>query len=344
VDELIKNARTMSLKYGFLGLSIGGAKAGVILKTEEREYRRELFRIFGERLSTIIKNRIYLPGIDLGTTLDDLRDIEKGAGVNLHLKNWQDVSHVYTSWSIYASAKAAIDIISLKENDMKVAIDGFGKVGSEVAKIFSKTAIVVAVSNRHSAIYNEKGLDVPFLLQLRDRYNEDFIFRYPNASIIKKSELFYMPVDILIPCGRSFDVNMLEIDRIKAKIICPGTNEPFTEELENHLFERGGICFPDFVCNSGGVLGSLMRHYMKDSQIARFIQSEYREKVSSLLVKALKTNVSVGKLSREIVYKRIELMRGTNEKRLLNIKGIIPEFFKRPFARVYFSKRLKCTL
>jgi glutamate dehydrogenase (NAD(P)+) len=340
LEELIRNARTMTMKYGFLGLPVGGAKAGVVLRSENREIRRELFRTFGERLSPLIKNRIYLPGLDLGTELDDLKELEKGSGVNLQLDNWKDVSHIYTSWTIYVAAESAKDIIGLKKQGIKIAIDGFGKVGSAVARIFSDRYKIVAVSNRHGAIYNENGLNISLLLQLREIYKDEFIFRYTEASRIDRSELFYLPVDILIPAGRYFNEDELIAKNIKAPIICPGVNEPLTEKIEKQLFEKGQICFPDFMCNSGGVLGSLMRHYAGDERIKKFILDKYKVKVFNLLLESAKRNIPVGRLAREYAYKRIELMKSSNKKNFPDLKAIVPKFFKKPFVEWYFDRRL----
>jgi glutamate dehydrogenase (NAD(P)+) len=139
IDELIQNARTMTMKYGFLGLPVGGAKAGVIINGEDQEKRKNVFRRFGKKIAPLLKNKIYLPGIDLGTTLDDLKELERGAGVNLRLNKWKDVSHIYTSWTIYAAAEETLKITGIRNG--KVAIEGFGKVGSEVAKIFLRMVL-----------------------------------------------------------------------------------------------------------------------------------------------------------------------------------------------------------
>jgi glutamate dehydrogenase (NAD(P)+) len=168
------------------------------------------------------------------------------------------------------------------------------------------------------------------------------IFKYPDTAKIENHELYYLPVDILVFCGRLFIAETLAIEKIKAKIICLGVNAPLTERFEEALFEKGQICLPDFVSNSGGVLGSLMRHYMSDNKIKEIFKSDYSKKVRRLLSRSQETRTLPGKVARIMVEERIKYMKQESRKIGLSrfLKPLVPEFFKRPFAKRYFTKMM----
>src|SRR3989304_5438495 len=66
--EIRALARSMTLKYGFLGLPQGGAKAGVRCDPEApKEERRQRLATFGQAIAPLLLSRIYVPGTDMGT-------------------------------------------------------------------------------------------------------------------------------------------------------------------------------------------------------------------------------------------------------------------------------------
>src|SRR3989338_6079128 len=128
--ELIHSARTMSMKSGFLNLRSGGAKAGIEMPSRLGQKRKEVARAFGEKLAPIIKTRRFSPGMDMGTTMEDIMQIAEGAGVKMSFQEWKNKSHLYTAWSVLAAAKAACEERGTGLSGKKVAIEGLGKVGS----------------------------------------------------------------------------------------------------------------------------------------------------------------------------------------------------------------------
>ncbi len=68
-DRLRQAARTMTLKYGWAGLPVGGAKAGLLVSPDATELDRALMlRAFGEAISPYLRNGVYVPGEDMGSS------------------------------------------------------------------------------------------------------------------------------------------------------------------------------------------------------------------------------------------------------------------------------------
>lgn len=347
-EELIHSARIMSLKYAFLGYPIGGAKSGIILSPLLSEKRNEILKIFGKRLAPFLKSKLYMLGIDMGTSLEDLKEIANAAGVKMYLKKWKDVSHIYTSWSMLTSTKVALKKIGKKLSDCTVAIEGFGKVGSASAKVFSDSgARVVAISNLRGAIYSEKGLDVNELIRLRGLAGDEVVDLYGDAERIKQGGLLELNVDILLLCARLWSIDLSNVANIKARLICPGANLPIRDGTENLLYERGVMFLPNFVANSGGVFGSIMREVVSDKNIYRMIDIEIGRKVEELLNGSEKNKIPLGKFARDVLEKKFNMMKGLREKENKKSKPIkkimyyaalkLPKFIIEPAAIRYYT-------
>ena len=96
LDEVANLAREMTLKYGFLNIPCGGAKAGIIASSSlSIEKRRRILLSFGKSLSPLIMNGIYRTGTDMGTFPEDIYYIFKGAGKKVNSKAFQDAESGY---------------------------------------------------------------------------------------------------------------------------------------------------------------------------------------------------------------------------------------------------------
>lgn len=309
LDELTHLAKTMTLKFGVLGIPFGGAKAGIIADPSlPRERRLEILRAFGRSLSPFLKSG-YFPGSDMGTNDDDVIYIMKAAGVGARIRRPKKTrgssSHTYTSWTVLASAKAAASALKFELSSCAVAVQGFGKVGSAVSEAISQAgAKVVAISTREGAIYNRNGLDVGKLLKLKAEVGDDLVKTYKKATKISKEDLLSLDVDILFPCAGSWVIDSSNVKKIESKIICPGANIPLTPEAEERLFKREVVCLPDFLTNCGGVLGGYLRSFMSERNIRNVIDGQFTEMVSDILELSKLRNMSPRRIAEEKARKR----------------------------------------
>ena len=81
IEELSSLAMAMTYKWAFINVPMGGAKAGIFAEPEKLGCERsELMTAFGLGMKSLVEKGVYFPGIDLGTTLEDLYAIMEGAG------------------------------------------------------------------------------------------------------------------------------------------------------------------------------------------------------------------------------------------------------------------------
>lgn len=355
-DSIAQIARVMTLKYGFLGLPVGGAKAGIVADPEMPiEKKRELLKNFGQALRPLLQTRSYVPSGDLGTTEDDIRFMLTANGLKVLPRSLtSELSGFYTGITVFAAAIRAAQHIGLDLNRASVAIEGFGNVGASTTRAFWEKRIrVVAISTSRGAIYNEKGLDVDELIRLRDRVGSQVVNLFRKGEKIDKSQLAELDVDIFSPCAQSYSITSDNASRVTARIVCPGANFPVTPEAELILLQKGILFIPDFMANCGGVLGSTMKRTgLKEDYIRHFLERKIGEQVTEIIEVAEKDNVTLGVYAQKIAEERFLRAKAAAEKRNITgrafnfaleqyRRGIIPYQLVTPLAPRYFEKKFR---
>jgi glutamate dehydrogenase (NAD(P)+) len=288
--EIRALARSMTLKYGFLGLPQGGAKAGVLGNPEApRPERLKRLVEFGHAIKPLLHTKTFFPTSDMGTHSADIRHMLNAVGVRVGRRELQNNSSgYYTAHSVLAGVVQSARHIGLDLSRCSAAIEGFGNVGRPLAALLDSAGIkVVAISTSRGALYNPRGLDVASLVRLAEKAGSWVVEFFREAKFIDCEALLELPVDILCPCARWNSLNMNNAPRIAARIICPGANNPVTPEAERELFKQGVLCLPDFVTNCGGVLGGTMEFAsVSKEQIKHFIDRHIGLRVAWLLREA----------------------------------------------------------
>ena len=256
IDEVSRLARVMSMKWAFLNIPMGGGKIGLIADLDALGCSRErLMEAFGHSLASLVQESTFYPGIDLGTTFDDLKIIMDAAGRPL------DGEQIDGSWStaltVFETIRQLADGMDRPLKGMRIALEGFGKVGSRLAeKLCNEGAILVAISTRFGGLYAGHGLDITELLALKSAHGDQLVDHFPAAQKIPIEELVELPVDLLIPGARPDVIHADNVDRVQAQMIVPIANIPYRLEMEDRLSLRGVKTVPDFVANCGGILAS----------------------------------------------------------------------------------------
>jgi glutamate dehydrogenase (NAD(P)+) len=140
-------------------------------------------------------------------------------------------------------------------SDYAVAIQGFGNVGANLAKLLHREgARVVAVSDSRGGAYNPNGIDIPAALAHKQEHGT--LSGLASAEAVTNEELVELPCDVFAPCALEQVVTDENADRVKAGVICEGANGPVTPAADAILEERGVLVLPDVLANAGGVVVS----------------------------------------------------------------------------------------
>ncbi len=293
--ELQSLARAMTLKYGFLGLPQGGAKAGVLGDPEAPEpERRQRLLAFAQALGPLLRGR-YTPGPDMGTSPEDICALLAAVGRPApRPRSQMRDSGLYTAWTVLQAALVSSAARGFSLAGCPVAIEGFGKVGQALARLLvAHGARLVAVSTSEGAVVSERGFDPRRLRDLAARLGSGFVAALPDARRIPRAQLIELPVRILFPCARHDSVHAGNAGAVQAELICPGANNPVTASARTLLEARGVLCFPDFIANCGGVLGGTMAFAsVPDPAIESFIAAQIQPRMAQILGRARRRGCS----------------------------------------------------
>ena len=353
--ELLRSAaRTMTLKYGFARLPVGGAKAAIHADPELPPAERvALLKEFGRAIQPFLQTGTYVPGEDMGSSADDIQRVLRAAGVKPLARNLMyATSGFYTGVGVCASALGAAQTVGLPTPGVRVAIEGFGSVGSAAAaSLHGRGASVVAVSTSRGAVYNKGGLDIPRMLQARRELGNTVVLDTSLGDSIEPESLTSLDVDILCPCAIMHSITSLNAQQVQARILCPGANVPISEEAESILEQHDMLCIPDFVANCGGVLGSSMsRAGLSSSRVARIVSRRIETETVHVIHTARRGERTIRSVASEIASARFDKMKSQYESGNLSQacfraavdayrRGLIPGVLVSPIAGWYFDRR-----
>ena len=148
--------------------------------------------------------------------------------------------------------REALAKLGMSLNGARIAVQGFGNVGSIAAALMAQAgAIIVAASDKSTALYNPKGLDVQDLIQwVKERRQ---LAGYTKAQTIPHDQLLTVDCDVLVPAATENVITRKNAPQIKAKIICEGANGPTSAAADKILEDNGVFVIPDILANAGGV-------------------------------------------------------------------------------------------
>jgi glutamate dehydrogenase (NAD(P)+) len=302
-DELAVLARSMTYKWAFLAAPIGGAKAGILADPRRLGCdRAALMEAFGHSIASLVRRHVYYPGVDMGTTLDDLHAIMRGAG--RPLVGQQIDGSFCTGLTVFETVRQVARFNGVGLDGLRVAIEGFGKVASTVAELLAQAgAELMAVSTIEGALIVERGLDVAELLSLKQQYGDRLVHRYPGLRPVEPGALFAQPVDLLVPGARPRLIHGGNADRVQANWVVPISNAPITPGAEQMLVARGITVIPDFVANCGGVLASSMLSNGFDvDDVRRVVETIFATVVIRLLERADRQGLPVSEFARALAW------------------------------------------
>ncbi|HEY92584.1 MAG TPA: Glu/Leu/Phe/Val dehydrogenase [Dehalococcoidia bacterium] len=355
LPEVADLARAMTLKFGYVRSYMGGAKIGIRLDPEScPDYKRRLLKAFGKALVTVLKDHNYIFGTDMGTTLEDIHAILEAAGIKAPRNTADSKAEFYTGLTVLAAAEAAARYRGLDIAKCTLAVEGFGKVGGTVARLFSeKGAKVVAISTAQGAIYDEKGLNIDKAIELYHQVGDRVVEVYDSVQRIKRNELLELPVTILSPCAGWHSINSENALRVAARIICPGANASIAPDAEKVLTERGILSIPDFIANCGGVLADSLDAAGRDFTKG-LIEKRIGTSVARILNDATNRGLPVREVAESIAKERFCSLKLVAESRKGKILGKasrlafkryqrtpLPELFIRPLLAWYAIRRMK---
>jgi glutamate dehydrogenase (NAD(P)+) len=172
-----------------------------------------------------------------------------------------------------------------KPQQTRVALQGFGNVGTHAAKYLHESQYkIVAVSDHTGGYFREGGLDVTRLLK-HIISTKGVLEGYPDAERITNDELLEMDVDLLIPAALGGVITKKNAEKIRAPVVIEAANAPTDPDADDILHRRGITVLPDILANAGGVTVSYFE-WVQNLQYYRWNLNRVRQELEHVLCKA----------------------------------------------------------
>jgi glutamate dehydrogenase (NAD(P)+) len=267
MGECAALAMWMTWKCSLLGLPYGGAKGGVRcepndLSPNELEH---ITRRYASELIPVIGPDRDIPAPDMATGEREMAWFYDTYSQAMGHSVPEIVTRrPATGLGVVYVTQAVLDRLDSDIREQRVVVQGFGNVGSVAAlELHRLGAKVVGVSDHTCGIVDDKGLDIPAVVEWIAEHR--FLEKCPIGKKVGRVEVLEQPCDVLIPAAIERQITSENADRLNCKLIVEAANGPTTPEAERMLDERGIKIVPDILANAGGVTVSYFE-WVQDQQ------------------------------------------------------------------------------
>ena len=274
LDEVRALAALMTWKTAIVDVPFGGAKGGVDCPAQDfTEDELELVtRAFVDKIGDVLGPNRDIPAPDVNTNaqvmawiMDEYgklhgdtpavvtgKPVSLGGSLGRQSATGRGVVHAYCE---------AARTLGLSPDATRVAVQGFGNVGSWAAQIITELGCkLIGVSNTSGAIHSDVGIDPNSLL--RHLAAGGRLVEYPHAAdgtgveVITHEDLVALDCEVLIPAALGGALHAANANSVRARMVVEGANNPTTPEADEILHDNDVLVIPDVLANAGGVIVS----------------------------------------------------------------------------------------
>jgi len=303
VDEVKALAGWMTWKCAVVNVPYGGGKGGVSVDPA-RLTRRELERLtrrFTAMIYPLIGMRKDIPAPDVNTNADVMNWIVDTAGV----LGGEAVPGIVTGKALEMGGAAGrreatgrgvmfstlgvLERLGMEIGEARVAVQGFGNVGSIAAQLLAEQgATIVGISDVSGAYHCPAGFDIDSVLSYVETSPGHLLAGYdaPGVETLTNDELLALDVDVLVPAALEAQITARNAADVQAKVIVEGANGPTTPEADLILGDRGAVIVPDILANAGGVVCSYFE-WVQNIQCFPWEEEQTNQRLGRIMQRAL---------------------------------------------------------
>jgi len=298
-DVTLDNTRAlavlMTLKAAVVNIPFGGAKGAVACNPEimSQDELERLTRRYATEISLLIGPESDIPAPDVGTNsqimawIMDTYSMSKGYSV-LGVVTGKPIEVGGSRGRLEATgrgcmvcARLAGKLLGINLEGATVAVQGFGKVGSVVARLLAREGCkVIGISDVKGGIYSAKGLDVDSVFAHCKETGS--VVDYKAAEAITNAELLALQCDILVPAAIEGQIRGDNAAAVRARMIIEGANGPTTTEADKILVDKGIFLLPDILANAGGVIVSYFE-WVQDLDAFFWSENEVNQRLEQVM-------------------------------------------------------------
>jgi glutamate dehydrogenase (NAD(P)+) len=304
IDEARALASLMTWKTALVDVPFGGAKGGITcdpLNLTEKELEH-LTRRFTTRIGLAWGLHADIPAPDVNTNAQVMAwimdEYSQRFGYTPGIVTGKPLSlggspgrEAATGRGVSIITREAAREFDIELRGARVAIQGFGNVGSWTARLLTEMgATIVAVSDASGGLFAADGLAVDDLTNhCRERRT---IEGFGSGESISNDDLLTMDCDILIPAALGGSITQDNAKEVRARMIVEAANSPVTTIADAILEERGIPIVPDILANAGGVTVSYFE-WVQNIQAFTWDEQHVNEQLENIMSRAYQSVVHI---------------------------------------------------
>ncbi|MBX3272140.1 MAG: glutamate dehydrogenase [Sandaracinaceae bacterium] len=264
-QEVTALAQLMTWKTSVVGVPFGGGKGGINVDTSKLSESElsQLTRKFVDGIYEVIGPTTDIPAPDMYTNAQTMAWIfDQYAKYRGYAPGVVTGKPVELGGSLGRAAATGRGCLFACQNLLeatggtlagkRVAIQGFGNVGSWAARLFAaEGAKIVGVADLSGGYVNEAGIDVEDAIAYVAQHRT--LAGWSGADRIDGSAILVTDCDILIPAALGGVLTKENAGDVAAKVIVEGANGPTTPQADEIFAKKGVHVIPDIYANAGGV-------------------------------------------------------------------------------------------
>lgn len=299
LEEVMALSAWMTIKTAAVNLPYGGAKGGIRVDPKKLSLQEleKVTRRYTSEIGIIIGPHTDIPAPDVNTNAQimawmmDTYSMNVGGtatgvvtGKPLHLGG--SLGRVKaTGRGVFVTGREAARRLGLDLRGARIAVQGFGNVGSIAAELFAEAgAKIVAVQDHTGTIVNDKGLDLAKLVPISR--TDGVVGFKAGGDIVPNEDFWDIACDILIPAALEGQLTADRAKKTTAKLVLEGANGPTVPQADDILAERGVLVVPDVICNAGGVTVSYFE-WVQDFSSFFWDEDEINVRLDRIMMNAL---------------------------------------------------------
>lgn len=301
IDECEALATAMTWKCSLAGIPYGGGKGGICVDSTKlsKKEKERMARTFAARLEPVVGAWTDIPAPDAFTdgqimvwftdTISKMRNrLEPAIFTGKPVDFWGSLGrNAATGLGVATCALELLKVLGKDVKATKVAVQGFGNVGSFAAKYMHDAgAKIVAISDITGSYTNPDGIDVNAAMDYAAKHGK-LLTGFTGGKACDINDVLFVDCDMLMPCALGHVITDKTADKVKAKYVVEGANYPTTPEGDAILDAKGVLVVPDFLANSGGVIGSYFE-WCQDLGGFFWSEKEYNERLVPIMANNFK--------------------------------------------------------
>lgn len=296
-DHAAALANLMTWKTAVVDIPFGGAKGGIDCDPHTLS-DKDLYAVtrrFVEHMKEVIGPTTDIPAPDVNTDARVMSwimdEYSKYYGFSPAVVTGKPLHLFGSEGREEATGRGVMDVLgeALKEQgrgfqEISVAIQGFGNVGSNAARLIAEQgARITAVADHTGGVARAEGLEIPALIEWTAANGG--VIGFPGGEAFAGEEIITREADVLIPAALEAAITRDNAADVQARIVVEAANAPTTPEADAILHRRGVLVVPDILANAGGVTVSYFE-WTQNIQQFRWDHQRVNEELGKVMRRA----------------------------------------------------------